>query len=80
MKVASTLKQKLQIIRNLVKDELKKLSPLIKNLECGIGRLRSKKNKETMSRFNRNVQWLSQRCNGWMVKLSGRAGNSSQLT
>ena len=71
MNLTSNLKRKLQIIRNLVKDELQKLSPLIENLDCRIERLRTKNNKQTMTRFNGSVQWLSKKCNTWMVKLSG---------
>ena len=70
MNLTSTLKRKLQIIRNLVKVELEKLSPLIESLDCRIERLRTKNNKETMSEFNGSVQWLSQRCNAWMVKFA----------
>ena len=71
MDVTSALKEKLQNIRNQVKDELQKLSPLIEELDCQIERLSSERNKRTMLRFTERVQWLSQRCNDRMVEFAG---------
>ena len=71
MKVTSTLKRKLQIIRNVVKGELKKLSPLIENLNCTIESLRSETNNETMSNFTESIQSLSQKCNSRMIEFAG---------